>query len=116
VVDRDPATAAALANGVADSFVQLINDQEREQTTSTDTSSAAPVSVYEHAVLPTHPEPTGLFQNLILAALFGLLVAGGLMVLLEYLDITIKSADDAQQRLQLPVLGAIPNDPSIARA
>ena len=113
VVDKDPATAAALANGVADGFVELINDQERQQATSSDsTTSPAPVSVYEHAVLPTSPEPSGLSQNLILAGLFGILVAIGVVVLLEYLDITIKSADDAQNRLQLPVLGTIPLDPS----
>ena len=115
VVDSDPATAAALANGVADSFVALINDQERQQATAT-ADNPAPVSIYEHAVLPTKPEPTGLFQNVILAALFGLLLSIGLVVLLEYLDITIKSADDAQHRLQLPVLGAIPYDPSSVRA
>lgn len=117
VLDRDPAVSAALANGVVDSFVELINDQERQQATpSTSGEQVAPVSVFEHAVLPTRPEASGLFQNLVLAMIFGLLVSGGLVVLLEYLDVTIKSADDAQDRLQLPVLGAIPNDPSILRA
>ncbi|MGI8663281.1 MAG: YveK family protein [Acidimicrobiales bacterium] len=117
VVDHDPATAAALANAVADGFVDLINEQERQQSTGTDASKTpAPVSVYEHAVLPTTPEPSSLFRNLLLAAMFGLIVAVGVVVLLEYLDLTIKSTDDAQQRLQLPVLGAIPIDPRLAGA
>ena len=112
VVDRDPSVAERLANGLADSFVTLVNDQENQQAShdvaSDTTASPAPVTVFEHAILPTSPEPNGLFRNLILAFAFGVLVAIGTVVLLEYLDLTIKSADDAQHRLQLRVLGAIP--------
>jgi capsular polysaccharide biosynthesis protein len=46
---------------------------------------------------------------------FGLLMGIGFVVLLEYLDLTIRSADDAQQRLQLPALGAIPLDSRLVR-
>ncbi|MBA2283577.1 MAG: Wzz/FepE/Etk N-terminal domain-containing protein [Actinomycetota bacterium] len=109
VVDRDPGIAATLANGMADGFVELINDQERLQSDDPEAGNdPAPVSVFEYAVLPTRPEPNGLFRNLILAMIFGFLVAVGVVVLLEYLDLTIRSADDVQERLQLPVLGAIP--------
>jgi capsular polysaccharide biosynthesis protein len=117
VVDSDPVVAAALANGVVDSFVEQINDQEQQQNVGTEaTDDPAPVSVFEYAILPTTPEPNGLFRNLILSMIFGLLVAIGCVVLLEYLDLTLKSADDVQHRLQLPVLGAIPLAPSDVRA
>jgi capsular polysaccharide biosynthesis protein len=109
VTDRDPTVAARLANGAADSLVDLVREQERQQNPS-DAAATTPVSVFEHASPPTNPEPTGLLRNLILAGLFGLVAAVGLVVLLEYLDLTIKSADDAQHRLQLRVLGAIPFD------
>jgi capsular polysaccharide biosynthesis protein len=57
-----------------------------------------------------------MFQNLILAFIFGTLVAIGAVLLLEYLDLTLKNVDDTQQRLQLRVLGAIPLEASSARA
>lgn len=121
VADRDPAVAENLVNSVVDGFVGLIQEQENQQAVTAGTSTAtstqpAPVSVYEHAILPTDPEPNGMFQNLILAFIFGTLVAIGAVLLLEYLDLTLKNVDDTQQRLQLRVLGAIPLEASSARA
>ena len=49
-----------------------------------------------------------MLRNVIVASIFGLLVAAILAFLLEYLDITVKTAADAERRLELPVLGIIP--------
>jgi len=115
VVHADPSVARDLANGLADSFVTLLRDQESQLALPSDADVPPPVSVFEHAVLPTTPEPSSLFRNLILSAMFGLLVAIAVVVLLEYLDLTIRSADDAQHRLQLTALGAIPLDSRLVR-
>lgn len=115
VVHSDPAVAQSLANGLADSFVTLLRDQESQLAVPADADAPPPVSVFEYAVLPTTPQPTGLIKNLMLAAVFGLLAGIGWVVLLEYLDLTIRSADDAQHRLQLPALGAIPLDSRLVR-
>jgi capsular polysaccharide biosynthesis protein len=115
VVDREPAVARARAHGLADSFVKLLRDQENQLALPADADAPAPLSVFEYAVLPTQPEPSSLIHNLLLSAVFGLLMGIGFVVLLEYLDLTIRSADDAQQRLQLPALGAIPLDSRLVR-
>lgn len=115
VVDEEPAVAAELANGVADEFVELLQEQEDLQADEDTDSDAAPVSVFERAVVPTTPLANDLTRNLFLAAVFGTFLAIGVVVLLEYLDLTIKSADDVQNRLQLPVLGVLPLDASSAR-
>jgi succinoglycan biosynthesis transport protein ExoP len=115
VVHTDPDVAARLADAVADTFVTLMRDQENRLSLPSDAEAPAPVSVFERASVPTTPNPSSLARNLILSMLFGLLLAVGVVVLLEYLDLTIRSADDAQRRLQLPVLGAIPADPQLAR-
>ena len=116
VVHSDPSVARSLANGLADSFVTLLRDQESQLALrSSDADVPAPVSVFEYAVLPTTPQPTSLVKNLLLAAVFGLLAGIGWAVLLEYLDLTIRSADDAQHRLHLPALGAIPLDSRLVR-
>ena len=115
VRDTDPSIARSLANGLADSFVELLQDQENQLALPSDADVPPPVSVFEYAVLPTTPLPSSLFRNLILSSMFGLLVAIGVVVLLEYLDLTIRSADDAQHRLHLPALGAIPLDSRLVR-
>jgi capsular polysaccharide biosynthesis protein len=115
VVHSDPDIAARLADAVADTFVTLVRDQENSLSLPSDADAPAPVSVFEHASVPTTPNPSPLARNLTLSMIFGLLLAVGVVVLLEYLDLTIRSADDAQRRLQLPVLGAIPMDSHLAR-
>ena len=55
------------------------------------------------------PEPTALTFNLAVAALIGLVVGIGLVVLLDYVDVTIRGIEDAERRLELPVLGSIPD-------
>jgi capsular polysaccharide biosynthesis protein len=104
VTDRDPATARALANEVADAFVAQIEKFEpRNGDEQVDVAS-----VYERALLPTSPNPSPLLRNLILAALLGLVIAGGAVALLEHLDISLRSTDDVERRLELPVLGVVP--------
>jgi capsular polysaccharide biosynthesis protein len=110
VTDKDPATARALANGISDAFVKQITQFEPSSSTTTAPSTPANqvVSVYQRAGLPTTPNSTGLARNVALAALFGLVVAGALVALLEALDISLRSAEDVERRLELPVLGVIP--------
>jgi capsular polysaccharide biosynthesis protein len=104
VTDRDPITAQVLSNATAEAFVAQINDLERQDTAS----QGDVVSVYERARTPTTSDPTDLIRNMLLAGLFGLVVAGAVLALLEHLDITMRSADDVERRLELPVLGIVP--------
>lgn len=102
VTDTDPAIAQALANGVANGFI----DYFKSLNTGGDTQQY--LNVQQPASLPFAPNSTGLKRNLILAGLLGLAVALGVVALLEYLDITIRTPDDVERRLELPVLAAIP--------
>jgi hypothetical protein len=45
---------------------------------------------------------------MILGAVFGLLLSCALAFVLEYLDLTIRTAEDAERRLGLPVLAVVP--------
>lgn len=105
MTDRDPAAAAALSNAVSASFVNEIRSFEpRDQNDTADQV----VSVYQNAGVPGVPNSSGLARNLVLAGLFGIIVAGAVVALLEHLDISLRSSDDVERHLELVVLGVVP--------
>jgi capsular polysaccharide biosynthesis protein len=106
VSDRSPGLAQALANGVATSFIAQV--QNLSAASGTSPTSTPSVSVFQPAGLPGVALGTSLKRNVALGALFGLIVSVGLVLLIDYLDITIKSADDLEQHGDLPVLGTVP--------
>jgi non-specific protein-tyrosine kinase len=65
------------------------------------------LTVLAPAQEPTTPISPNIPQNVLFAAIAGLVLAGGAILLLEYLDDTIKDGDDTQRVLNLSTLGAI---------
>ncbi len=115
VTDTDPAIAQALSTGLGEAFVDKISQLEPGKTPTEGDIPSAPARIFERAKLPVVPRQESLVGNLVVAALFGFVLSAGATLLFEYLDITVKSAEDAERRLELPVLGAIPHlalDPS----
>jgi capsular polysaccharide biosynthesis protein len=108
VMDTDPGVSQRLANGLADAFVNRVQSTEPTTGAGPGTAPAVPAYVFQRASPPTSPESTGLTRNVALAALFALVLSAGVAFLLEYLDLTIKGVVDAEQKLELPVLGIIP--------
>ena len=67
------------------------------------------VRVIEEVELPENPVSPNKKMNIAIAFLLGLMVSGGLVFLLEYLDNTYKNKDQLEKDLGIPVLGAIPD-------
>jgi polysaccharide biosynthesis transport protein len=65
------------------------------------------LSIVESAQAPTEPVGPRLGENLLLAAVIGLVLAVGAAFLAEYIDDTLKSPDDVQQTLGLTTIGGI---------
>jgi capsular polysaccharide biosynthesis protein len=107
-IDTDPRIAQELATGIAEAFVAKIKTLEPGTLVGEGDVPIAPVSIFERAQLPTTPAPNSALSGLIVAGLFGVLFASGCVLLLEYLDVTVKSAEDAERRIELPVLAAVP--------
>jgi capsular exopolysaccharide synthesis family protein len=116
VTDKDPATAQALANGMTRAFVDQIGKGTVGGTDGEGTVPEAPVYIYEEARLPTDPIEPPLVSRLLVAAMFGLVAAIALILLLEYLDVTIRTAADAERLLGLQVLGTLPLREDVAIA
>jgi capsular exopolysaccharide synthesis family protein len=67
--------------------------------------SAAMRDRAEPALFPSRPK---VLLNLVLGAIAGIIFGIGLAFFVEYLDRSVKTIDDAEKLLELPVLGIIP--------
>lgn len=108
VRDPDPAIAQTLATGMAQAFVGKIAEIEPGQPLREGDVPRAPAQIFERATVSTNPTSTPLLSALFVAAFVGFVGSSALVLLAEYLDITVKSPIDAEQRLNLPVLGVVP--------
>jgi receptor protein-tyrosine kinase len=115
VTDTNPTVAVRLANGVSNAFVNQVSKYQTTNgstKTGTTTPSAGtrpnePAYVFQNAVNAVK-KSSGLTRKVILGALFGLVLAILIVLMLDYLDITIKSPEELERRVGLPVLGIIP--------
>ncbi|MBN1269144.1 MAG: polysaccharide biosynthesis tyrosine autokinase [Kiritimatiellae bacterium] len=67
-----------------------------------------PVEVVDPAEPPNRPFSPNLYLNILLSLVLGLGAGIGLAYFIEYLDTSVKTVDDVERFLGLPVLGVIP--------
>ena len=81
--------------------------QSYEQVRLAEAETISNVVQAENAVPPKGPISPKVFQNTALAGVVGAMLAVGVIFLIEALDDTIRSPDEVERYLQLPVLGVI---------
>jgi capsular exopolysaccharide synthesis family protein len=82
---------------------------ETEVTARLQGTKESNVRVVDRALTPGGPSSPNLKQDLSSGMLFGLVFGVGLVLLLEYLDRTVKTADQVERLLGLPTLAVIPD-------
>jgi capsular polysaccharide biosynthesis protein len=99
VENADPALAVNIANTVAETF----------QTEIVNIMNVDNVSILSKAELPEQPSPVkpNPALNMAIALVVGLMTGVGLAFLLEYLDNTVKTEEDIEKLVGLPVIGII---------
>ncbi len=95
----DAELAARMANAVAAAFISS-NEAER-------TARPGTVSVVEDAIASDFPVSPRTHLNAVLAAMLAIGAAGAIVLLVEYLDDTVKGPEQAQEITGLPTLGRI---------
>ena len=65
------------------------------------------IGVLEDAAVPTNASGVNVLNITMIGALVGAAIAAGIAFLVEYLDDTVRTSEEAVQSLALPVLGAI---------
>jgi succinoglycan biosynthesis transport protein ExoP len=73
------------------------------------------VVVVDRALVPGGPFRPNLPRNVALGLVIGLFLGAGAVVLLELLDRTLRTPEDAERILNLPVLGVIPMSLKVPR-
>jgi capsular exopolysaccharide synthesis family protein len=72
--------------------------------------SQVPVKIWQRAVPGLYPEKPSVALYMVLAAIVGILAGITLAFFVEYLDTSVKTVDDIERHLGLPVLAVIPTD------
>jgi len=67
-----------------------------------------PVRIIDPAEAPRRPVSPNLYLNILLSIIVGVAAGVGIAYFLEYLDTSMKTVDDVERYLQMPVLGIIP--------
>ncbi|MBO7435665.1 polysaccharide biosynthesis tyrosine autokinase [bacterium] len=66
------------------------------------------VRIVDYSEVPTSPIKPNAINNLIMGFVIGLVLGLGLTFFLEYWDDTLKTPDDVERFLHMPVLGTVP--------
>lgn len=71
------------------------------------------ILVHEDPVIAQAPVSPNVTLNLVLGAVVGLIFGVGIAFFLEYLDTSVKTLEDVERYLQVPVLAVVPKDVGI---
>jgi polysaccharide biosynthesis transport protein len=83
-----------------------------EEARLTEAQKVSNIRAIENAVAPSSPSEPKQKVVLALAAAFGTMLAVGVVLLLEVMDNTLRDAAEAEELLQLPLLGILPRLPA----
>jgi capsular polysaccharide biosynthesis protein len=99
VQNTNPKLAYKIANKIPEIFAK-----EVRRITKADS-----VEVLDYAVVPNDPIKPNKMMNVAIAAVLGMMIGLFLTFLLEYMNNKIKTPNDIEKYLDLPVLGVVPS-------
>ncbi|HEY5496863.1 MAG TPA: polysaccharide biosynthesis tyrosine autokinase [Syntrophales bacterium] len=107
--ERDLARLTRVSKVNADTYTFLL--QKHEEARIAKASTISNINIVDPAIAPIRPIKPNKAQNLLLGLIIGLALGVGLAFFQEYLDDTIKNADEAKRVMGLPLLAVIPHIP-----
>lgn len=88
-------------------YIMLLT--RNEETRIAEAMQTADVQVIDDATLPVNPIKPRVKLNIAIGAVLGIFLGVGLAFLLTFIDNTIKTKEDVERLLGVPVLGQIPD-------
>lgn len=99
VVDSVPARAMDIANETANIFKSSIGDIMKVDN----------VQILDGATIPVEPVSPNVSKSTVVGAIIGLVLGIIISMFKELYDISIKSAEEVEEYLNLPVIGVLPD-------
>lgn len=99
VVDSVPARAMDIANETTNIFKSSIGDIMKVDN----------VQILDGATIPVEPVSPNVSKNTVVGAIIGLVLGIIISMFKELYDISIKSAEEVEEYLNLPVIGVLPD-------
>lgn len=100
VQDTNPEEARDIANAIPKIFTKEVKR----------ITKANSVEVIDKAITPEEPVKPSKVMNIAIAAVLGFMISMGIVFTLEYMDNKIKSPQDIEKYIDLPILGVVPNE------
>ncbi|MTL83702.1 chain-length determining protein, partial [Turicibacter sanguinis] len=104
VKNEDAELSRDIANTIANVFSKEISKIMKVDSTST----------LDVAKTPMTPLSQNKITKIAIVGILGMMISVGLVFVLEYLDRTVKTADETEKLLGVPVLGVIPKSKDLA--
>lgn len=98
IKDKDPYVCQKIANQMAHSLKAVSKEVKKMDN----------VQILDEAELPKKPSSPRTVMNIAIAFVLGFMISVGIVFLLEYLDDTVKTEEDIEKLIGMPVLGTIP--------
>jgi receptor protein-tyrosine kinase len=111
VTDTSPERAQRIAEAIGTEFTSLVQDLE---TPDGGGNSPVKVTVTDSPELPTAPSSPNTRRNVVLGALFGLLIGGLAAVARAKMDRSVKDPESAASLAGAPVIGTVIRDDALA--
>ena len=105
--ERDLARLTRLSTVNANIYTYLL--QKHEEARIAKASTISNINIVDPAIMPRIPVKPKKAMNLLLGLIVGCAFGLGLVFFLEYLDDTIKDADEAKRVMGLPILAVVPH-------
>ena len=97
-------TNPKIARDIANSIPTVFSKEVKRIT------KANSVEVIDKAITPENPVKPNKTINIAISAILGFIVGVFIVFVLEYMDNKIKSPQDIEKYIDLPILGVIPNE------
>ncbi len=79
-----------------------------KETNMVDDLGTSNIKIVEKAMIPMKPNAANKKRKVMVGILMGLILGYGIALFIEYIDRTIRTEDDVQRYLKLPVLSVVP--------
>ncbi|WP_062530188.1 polysaccharide biosynthesis tyrosine autokinase [Demequina rhizosphaerae] len=110
-----PEEARDLVEAWISGMTQAVADIENSGSVDGDAESVVGLQTLDSAVLPSAPSSPNVKLDVALGLLVGLALGVGYALIKATLDRRLRKPEDVEREFDVPVLGALPYDPAIAK-